>query len=651
MSIMRGTWPRSFWYSVGLIVVFNSLFLALVLVKPGTYQQFEIADDVGQALGWLLAALLCFVGLEKPWRRTRSHPGSILSTPLQRWIPLLLAAGIFCQFIGQVIYTYLDARNMSDFPSLADVGYLSTFPFLFLGVMLLPTRPLSGFTRARVFLDGFIVMTAAVTFSWFFTLGPTMLLGNESGLAKIVGSAYPFFDLVLIFCVIRLSLPSSDPALQTAIRLLSLGFIVIVITDSIYDYLTLGRIYQNGLQDIGWPIGYMLLGLAALALNLARTRQKAASEAVPGKNYSRDAIIAASTGLRSLLPYALIPAVIVLSFFTWREGVDVSLARGVYFGEIALVGLVLLRQFFTIRETIYYNKELRQVQQELHSKNQALSEANKQLEEQAAQIAAAYEQEHRLNELKDQFLLNVNHELRTPLTAVHGYLELLQEYQGQLDATREANFINLAVQGCEELQQLVSNVLDTIQGDSQGKAPQIEVLPFAEVVQEVINLFEPQKQQEYHIEVNISETLAVMADRQHLHQVLMNLLSNAFKYSPKDTVVVVSAQLADFPAGEGYKVCICVQDAGVSIPPAEIPMLFGKFVRLKRDTVGPVRGTGLGLYICKQLVEAMGGRIWVESSGIAGEGSRFYFTLPAAPDISSQSARAAQERVAPSHGG
>jgi hypothetical protein len=294
------------------------------------YQQFEIADDVGQALGWLLAVLLCFVGLEKPWRRTRSLPGSILSTPLQRWIPILLAAGIFCQFIGQVIYTYLDARNMSDFPSLADVGYLSTFPFLFLGVMLLPTRPLSGFTRARVFLDGFIVMTAAVTFSWFFTLGPAMLLGHESGLAKIVGSAYPFFDLVLIFCVIRLSFPSSDPALQTAIRLLSLGFIVIVIADSIYDYLTLGDIYQNGLQDIGWPIGYMLLGLAAQALNLARTGQKADSEAVPGKKYSRDAIIAASTGLRSLLPYALIPAVIVLSFFTWRKGVDVSLARGVY---------------------------------------------------------------------------------------------------------------------------------------------------------------------------------------------------------------------------------------------------------------------------------------------------------------------------------
>jgi len=74
-----------------------------------------------------------------------------------------------------------------------------------------------------------------------------------------------------------------------------------------------------------------------------------------------------------------------------------------------------------------------------------------------------------------------------------------------------------------------------------------------------------------------------------------------------------------------------VQDAGPGIPPEEIPLLFEKFVRLKRDLAGPTRGTGLGLYLCKQLVEAMGGSIWVESSGRIGEGSRFCFTLPASP--------------------
>ena len=77
------------------------------------------------------------------------------------------------------------------------------------------------------------------------------------------------------------------------------------------------------------------------------------------------------------------------------------------------------------------------------------------------------------------------------------------------------------------------------------------------------------------------------------------------------------------------EVCICVQDAGPGILPEDIPLLFGKFVRLKRDLAGSIRGTGLGLYISKQLVEAMGGSIWVESTGVAGQGSRLYFTLPA----------------------
>jgi signal transduction histidine kinase len=126
----------------------------------------------------------------------------------------------------------------------------------------------------------------------------------------------------------------------------------------------------------------------------------------------------------------------------------------------------------------------------------------------------------------------------------------------------------------------------------------------------------------------------VRADRQFLHQILVNLLSNAFKYTPGGTTITISAE-PYVPAPENGtretapKVLVCVQDAGPGIPPEDIPLLFGKFVRLKRDMVGSVRGTGLGLYICKQMVENMGGRIWVESTGIPGEGSRFCFTLDA----------------------
>jgi signal transduction histidine kinase len=634
--------PLSFWISVGIAVLFNSLFLALVLVKPGTDRQFVISDDVGQAIGWLLATLFCFVGFKKLWVGGRSDDTTNFATShrLLTWVPIFIALGIFCQFIGQVIYTYYDIRGWPPFPSWADAGYLSTFPFLLLGILLLPTRRLSSMTRSRVILDGLIIMTAVIAFSWYFILGPTMLQGDETNFAKVVGSAYPVFDLILIFCILLLWFRERDPSLLLAERFLLFGLTVIVITDSIYDYLTLQNVYANGLQDIGWPVGYMLLGLAAQCVTIAYVLHATRSETASLEEASQAPTSEPPLGKHSLLPYALIPAVIALSVFIWRSGGNGVLEQGVYLGGIVLVGLLLLRQFFAIRETTYYNKQLRVTQRDLYEKNQALREANTHLEEQTIQVEAAYNQQVYLNELKDDFLLNVNHELRTPLTAIYGYLDLLREYHGRLDPSMQLSLINQAVHGCEELQQLVSNVLDTLQGDFKEKGPTLEVFSLATVAHEVINLFEPQKRLDYQIHLDIPEDLFVLADKQYVHQMLLNLLSNAFKYSPKHTSVVLSAQMYDIStATENTRslVCISVQDAGPGIPPSEVPVLFGKFVRLKRDLVGSVRGTGLGLYICKLLVEAMGGNIWVESAGLAGQGSCFSFTLPyAVPDMVEQ---------------
>jgi signal transduction histidine kinase len=247
------------------------------------------------------------------------------------------------------------------------------------------------------------------------------------------------------------------------------------------------------------------------------------------------------------------------------------------------------------------------------------------------QQQSAYEQQQYLNELKDQILVNVSHELRTPLTEVYGYLELLHTYNGQLDETMQGRFVDHAIRGCEELQRLVNTMLDTVHTDNQPKILCLEDMAIAQVVKDVLELFSPRTLQNYTVEIRIPKTLTVRADQQHLRQILRNLLSNAFKYTPPHTVITVDATLvektnrddADTP-----KVCICVKDNGPGIATEDIPLLFEKFVRLKRDLSSSIRGSGLGLYISKQLVEAMGGRIWAESSGIAGEGSRFCFTLP-----------------------
>jgi signal transduction histidine kinase len=150
-------------------------------------------------------------------------------------------------------------------------------------------------------------------------------------------------------------------------------------------------------------------------------------------------------------------------------------------------------------------------------------------------------------------------------------------------------------------------------------------------VYEVLERFDPKSVQEHSIHVHIPEYIVVRANAQYFRQVLRNLLSNAFKYAPAGTPITISASLYGIvvdPKHAAPEISICVADAGPGIPPGELPHLFGQFVRLRRDTSGRVRGSGLGLFLSRQFVEAMDGRIWVESEGIEGKGSSFYFTLP-----------------------
>lgn len=245
----------------------------------------------------------------------------------------------------------------------------------------------------------------------------------------------------------------------------------------------------------------------------------------------------------------------------------------------------------------------------------------------------AYERQRQLNQLKDQFILNVNHELRSPLMALGGWLETLDLYHEQLNSAMQASYLSRAMESYEAIMLLVDNVLDVAQ-ISAVRPLQMEICRIIEVVQEELESFDPRAAQDFIIQLAIPEELHVWANRQYLRRVLCNILSNAFKYVPRHTTVIISAALEDTigHTKTSPHVCISVQDAGPGIPSAEQAFLFEKFVRLERDLATSVRGCGLGLYISKQLVEVMGGHIWVESSGRVGEGSRFCFTLPGLGD-------------------
>ena len=245
-------------------------------------------------------------------------------------------------------------------------------------------------------------------------------------------------------------------------------------------------------------------------------------------------------------------------------------------------------------------------------------------------IMLAYERQRQANELQEQFLLHVGHELRTPLMALGSFLELLKQYFDKLNPVERTQLLTRALANYEELVSLVNGVLDAIRVTGAFPSSRCEGVPVHRVVQEVLAHLDPRDVQAYTIRLQVAEQVLVWADPQSLYHVLQNLLSNVFKYVPTQTIITIKTeQPAPFSP-----VCLSVQDAGPGIPPEELPLLFEKFVRLKRDLGGPTRGTGLGLYICKRLVEAMGGRIWVESSGRKGEGSRFCMTLPPIPPSS-----------------
>ncbi len=236
----------------------------------------------------------------------------------------------------------------------------------------------------------------------------------------------------------------------------------------------------------------------------------------------------------------------------------------------------------------------------------------------------AYEQQRKINELKDQFLLNVSHELRTPLTVLRGYLELLKEQFESSDSMKQVRMLNQALISQETLTDLVNQMLDATTVESEIPLAKPEVVRLHQLLQEELTHLAPGDVEAYTIYLQVPNHIIVWADPQFLRQVVRNLLSNIFKYVPKQTEISIGASQAT----PSSPVHLSVQDAGPGIPAEELPLLFEKFVRLKRDLAGSARGTGLGLYICKRFVEAMEGRIWVESSGLPGEGCCFHLTLP-----------------------
>ncbi len=253
-------------------------------------------------------------------------------------------------------------------------------------------------------------------------------------------------------------------------------------------------------------------------------------------------------------------------------------------------------------------------------------------------VLHAFHREQELTELKDHFIVNVNHELRTPIMSFYTNVELLQKVHTRVGDEQRGTIIERSLRAGQMVLRMLNTILDfdVVSASTPNMTPSTVVL--APMVHALVETFDPTVVGEPGMEgmmltqrdvgVAIAPEVRVWADEVRLRQILINLLTNALKYSDPGSPISIMAMQRRDAKGAGTWVEIIVRDHGLGVPSQSIPQLFQRFVRLERDIAGPVRGTGVGLYLCRVLVETMGGRIWVESSGIPGEGSAFHFTLP-----------------------
>lgn len=261
-------------------------------------------------------------------------------------------------------------------------------------------------------------------------------------------------------------------------------------------------------------------------------------------------------------------------------------------------------------QVIEYSRRLEQKSNELEAATRELKAANERLQE--------------LDHLKDEFVSTVSHELRTPLTSIRAFSEILRDSPTMApDQRRE--FLDIIVKENERLTRLINEVLDLAKIESGSVEWDIESLDLRDVVNDALGATR-QLVVDGHVEMITSmpdDEIRVDVDRDRLIQVVINLLSNAVKFcDPHHGRIEVGVS-----ENEGTA-CVEVTDNGSGIAPEEQERIFEKFHQVRDLQVGKPRGTGLGLPICRRIIEYHGGRIWAESR--PRRGATFVFTLPAA---------------------
>jgi signal transduction histidine kinase len=240
---------------------------------------------------------------------------------------------------------------------------------------------------------------------------------------------------------------------------------------------------------------------------------------------------------------------------------------------------------------------------------------NVRLADEAAEVDILQE----LNRLRSELIANVSHELRTPLGLIKVCCTTLLRTDVDFDDETRQGLLHDIDEETDRLESIVDDLLNLSQIESARLQLVKRPTDLARLAWEAIKAKEAQLERHHLTHDFVDEPLLATVDPKRIEQVLSNLLDNAIKYSPEGGTITVVGR------GTGQQAIIWIRDQGIGIPPEELDRVFERFYRVHNDVTKNVRGTGLGLAVCRGIVEAHGGRIWAEST--PGEGSTFYFSL------------------------